>query len=159
MDDQLICTAGFEANASDYFPKSAIEHAADKRLTGREKRLELQLDEARAERGGNRFIEAGEAQYLEIPGLMKANKDAFAYVEQHPAVKAIEVEPVIEAVVAPVDVWKVPPTPELRYPEFLRLTDLYNIGEMLTQHQQTWITKYPQAAEYRVMAAQYKKVG
>lgn len=51
-NDTFVCVATFEANKSSYFPVSAIEDAANKRATGREKRAERVIDEIRAEREG-----------------------------------------------------------------------------------------------------------
>lgn len=157
LDDQLICTAGFEANATDYFPKSAVAHAADKRMAGREKRLELQLDEVHAERGGNRFIEMGEAQRLDLQGLMNADKKAFAYVEPMPAIEVSPVPPKTLDVAQADDVWAVPNEDELRYAEYLRLTKLLNIGGSVSEHQQRWLRMYPNSVEFKLMTERHKK--
>ena len=156
--DVLICTAGFEANASDYMPKSAIEHAKDKRLAGREKRLNLKLDEVYAERGSNRLIEMGEAQTLEIPGIGRFDRADLADVQPLRVVRA-DAPAVISELLAEdvVAVWNVPMTGELRYSEYLRLTDLNEKGELLTERQMTWLKRYPQAAEFKVLAAANKK--
>lgn len=157
LDDQLICTAGFEANATDYFPKSAIEHSKDKRMERREKLLTDKVEEVHAERGGNRFIEMGEAQSLDLGGLMRADKRAFAYVEPMPVIEASPVSPKTLDVAQADDVWAVPNEDELRYAEYLRLTKLLNIGGSVSEHQQRWLRMYPNSVEFKLMTERHKK--
>lgn len=156
MDDQLICTAGFEANATEYFAQSAIEHGKDKRLAGREKRVQLKLDEVYAERGGNRFVEMGEAQTIEIPGLMGGDKREFAYVE--PVIDATPVLVEMVGISHPTEaVWAVPPTDEERYDEHVRLTEFLKNGGALSEHQQVWLSGYPKTINFRLIAEKRKK--
>ena len=159
--DVLICTAGFEANASDYMPKSAIEHAKDKRLAGREKRLNLKLDEVYAERGSNRLIEMGEAQTLEIPGVGRFDRAALAEAQPLRVVRNEPVRSVIDAPAAievePVAVWRVPTVAQMRFDEFKRLTVQAEKGEMLNETQTRWIKTYALTSEYKVFAQGEKK--
>ena len=161
LDDKLICTAGFEANASDYMPKSAIEHAKDKRLAGREKRLNLKLDEVYAERGSNRLIEMGEAQTLEIPGIGRFDRADLADVQPLRVVRNEPVRSVIDAPAAievePVAVWRVPTVAQMRFDEFKRLTVQAEKGEMLNETQTRWIKTYALTSEYKVFAQGEKK--
>lgn len=66
---RLICTAQFEGNKRDYFPKSVIEADREKRAAGRKRRLEEKLEEVQAELNGNRVLEHGSANGLYDPLL------------------------------------------------------------------------------------------
>lgn len=58
QDGRYICNADFEANKRAYFPETFIEQAARKRATGRERRLQVKLQEVRDEQtGGNLVLE------------------------------------------------------------------------------------------------------
>ncbi|RJQ21988.1 MAG: hypothetical protein C4560_02905 [Nitrospiraceae bacterium] len=52
QQQRLICEAIFEANKRQFFPVSVIEQAREKRLKGRIKRLESQIDDAKIEAYG-----------------------------------------------------------------------------------------------------------
>lgn len=52
LDGRFICEAGFEANSTDYFPMPRVEQAREKRAKGREKRLQVHMDEVQAELHG-----------------------------------------------------------------------------------------------------------
>jgi len=54
LEGRFICTAGLDANKTDYFPKSVLEEAREKRALGRVKRLETHKQEALDELEGNR---------------------------------------------------------------------------------------------------------
>lgn len=172
MDDQLICTAEFEANATEYFAQSAIEYGKDKRLAGREKRVLLQLDEVQAERGKNLFVEMGQAQELEIPGLMSADKQAFAYVEPDNLLKAplktIEAAPSLQQVASgsgefvpvdengePLDVRDM--SPDERICHFYFLGMCQERGAVLTKRDAYWLGSYPKTPEYKVLHARCTK--
>ena len=160
--DVLICAAGFEANASDYMPKSAIEHAKDKRLAGREKRLNLKLDEVYAERGSNRLIEMGEAQTLEIPGIGRFDREALADVQPLRVVRDVPTPVAQEAATPLPDVreaaaWFVPRVDKARFEEFKRLTAQTEKGEVLNEQQILWLSRYVQTSEYKVFAQGEKK--
>ena len=47
----LLCTARLDAGVAEYFPHSAVKRAQDKRAEGRLKRLEVKVQEIRAEAG------------------------------------------------------------------------------------------------------------
>ncbi len=174
--DVLICVAGFEANKDAYMPQSAIEHGKDKRLAGREKRLMGHLDEVYAERGNKHIIEMGNAQVLEIPGIGRFDKNELEFIGQNreacglpaqPAMtlRVVEDEPKGMEIAGQVEharndtaqAWKVPPTGELRYPEYLRLTIEKEKGVVLDENQETWLRMYPKAPEFKVMKAQNEK--
>lgn len=53
-DQRLICMAKLDGNKSDYFPMSFVEQARETRAKGRQRRLELKIDEVQAELEGSR---------------------------------------------------------------------------------------------------------
>jgi putative transposase len=57
LDEHLICRAKFNRNKDSYFPKSAIEEAADRRAKARAKLKEQQLEEIELERRGSVTID------------------------------------------------------------------------------------------------------
>lgn len=96
---RLICTAQFEANKRDYFPKSVIESDREKRASGRKRRLENKLEEVQAELQGNRVLEHGAAAglydpLLDIPAMRipEVVQSSSATHDERPAQQAIEAE-------------------------------------------------------------------
>lgn len=62
---RLLCEAQLDGNKVAFFPRSVVEQARDNRAAGRERRLQLKLDEVRAERLGAPI----DGSYREISGV------------------------------------------------------------------------------------------
>ncbi|MEE9314375.1 MAG: Mu transposase C-terminal domain-containing protein [Rhizobiaceae bacterium] len=60
LPGKLICVAAFEGNKERYVPYSMEQKAIEDRLKGRERRLQVHMDEVQAEAAPNRFL-TGEA--------------------------------------------------------------------------------------------------
>lgn len=65
-EGRLICVAEFEANKRGYFPKSALDNAADKRAQRREKNLLNKLDEVQEELNPTRVLEHKPTERLDF---------------------------------------------------------------------------------------------
>ena len=56
LPGRLICVADFEGNKERYVPFSMEQKAIEDRLKGRERRLQVHMDEVQAEANPNRFL-------------------------------------------------------------------------------------------------------
>lgn len=154
-DGRFLTTAGFDANKRDYFPKSVIDQAREKRAMGRLKRLDAKADEVRAELHGAPAID--QMDTVIMPGFMTVTRGQLAQRAQMAELAEL-VEPIQEPVNAPVlDVmpdpvpdtapWSVPETSDARWAEWTRLKSLTE--EETNERQRKWLEMYQQSAEYR----------
>lgn len=85
-DGRLITVAKWEANRRAFFPRSVVDQARDQRAAQRQRRLEVHLDEVRAERDGVTIEAEAEPLSAEVIALADAK---LAQLEP-PAPAAIE---------------------------------------------------------------------
>jgi putative transposase len=157
-DGRLICTAELDANARDYMPQSFVEQARDKRAAGRQNRLEVKLEEVRAERSGTPALEIMERVTIQggIDLLRQkwANErelelvplDAFeAQQDWTPSAARAEPAPVEES-----NVIAIPETPQARFQKWLAIDQLLKEGGNLDDAKlNRWYGSYPQTSEHR----------
>ena len=149
---RFICQAELDGNKRDYMPKSVIEQARDKREAGRERRLEVKLEEVRLERRGAPALEM--PQQISIPGLMgNFNVSELAgRARQAELVEVRQVErPQPESAVWTIETkpnWTVPGTPAERYAEWTRINGLTE-EELGSEKQKKWRHTYQATAEFR----------
>jgi len=129
QQQRLICEAVFEANKRSYFPVSVIEMAREKRLKGRMKRLESQLDDAKVEAYGVEEITIPE-EALIVP--TEAMEDVTPDTSEETQIFE--------------EAWQ-------RY-EFL----MQHQGEMSTEDRQ-WINEYMNSREYRSIYGKEEATG
>jgi putative transposase len=98
---RFICRAGFEANKRLYFPQNFIDQAAQKRAKGRERKLNIKLDEVHAELEGHSpttifaapvELESNRSPRLVFTGLEPAAPVVAAVTINEPAPVAAQVE-------------------------------------------------------------------
>lgn len=150
-DGRLICTAELDGNKRDYMPQSVIERARDKREAGRERRLEVKLEEVRLERRGAPAIE--QADRITIPGFMNMSVTQLAerarlaqLVEAVPVTALVQVdllEPLPELMG-----WTVPGTPQERFAEWQRLSNVAE-EDLANEKQKKWRHTYQASSEFR----------
>ncbi len=66
LQGRLVCVAEFEANSREYFPRSVVEQAAEKRAQGRIARAQIRIDEAEAELRPTAQIEHAPTEALDL---------------------------------------------------------------------------------------------
>lgn len=151
-DGRFIGTAELDGNKRDYMPRSVIEQARDKRADARERRLETKLEEVRLERNGMPAIEQ-QPTVINIPGFMSmpvaqlAERARLAQlVEPLPATPPVQVD-LIDPMPEPIG-WTVPETPQARYAEWQRLSNV-NEEDLESEKQKKWRNTYQASAEFR----------
>lgn len=148
-DGRFICTAGLDANKRDYMPKSFIEQAREKRALGREKRLQVHLEEVQAELRGAPAIDQMES--VTIPGFMSVmTREQLAQRAQMAELVEHIQEPIAEAlpdIVPDTPSWSVPSTQEARWAAWNEL-QLLTEEEITDEKQRRWRTTYQATAEF-----------
>lgn len=152
-DGRFICTAELNGNQREYMPMSVIERARDKRAAGREKRLEVKLEEVREERRGAPALEQSDG--VRIPGFMTMTREQMAARARDAVFVDVVATPVTHHMADPVpdlvsDVpgWTAPKTPQARWDEWNRL-NLLGEDHYDNDKQKTWRQSYPESAEFR----------
>ena len=157
-DGRLICTAELDANARDYMPQSFVEQARDKRAAGRQNRLEVKLEEVRAERSGMPALEVLER--VTIQGGVDLLRQKWANERELELVPLDATDfqgawtpPVARAEPAPADegnVIAIPETPQARFQKWLAIDQLLKEGGNLDDAKlNRWYGSYPQTSEHR----------
>lgn len=157
-DGRLICTAELDANARDYMPQSFVEQARDKRAAGRQNRLEVKLEEVRAERSGAPALEIMER--VTIQGGVDLLRQKWAKERELELVPldATETQQVwapsaTRAEPAPAEesnVIAIPETPQARFQKWLAIDQLLKEGGNLDDEKlNRWYGSYPQTSEHR----------
>ncbi|WP_423708635.1 Mu transposase C-terminal domain-containing protein [Undibacterium sp. WLX3042] len=161
-DGRLICTAELDGNKVDYMPQSFVERARDKRAAGRERRLEVKLEEVRAEREGMPALEVShgisiqaDIEQLRAKWAQQRETEQLLQVVSH---KVIDVDCVKEA--APVEepqdtpasnVVAIPETPQARFSKWLTLDQQLNEGgEHIEPRLKHWHQSYQMSSEFRM---------
>ncbi len=155
-DGRLICTAELDGNKRDYMPQSFVERARDKRAAGREKRLEVKLEEVRAERDGTPALEIIQGVSIQTDinslrqkwALQRENEQELVPVQQLATETAWEV--MDAPAPAPSNVTVLPETPQERFRKWLALDQLLTEGGNIEDATLTrWYGTYPQSSEHR----------
>lgn len=157
-DGRLICTAELDANVRDYMPQSFVEQARDKRAASRQNRLEVKLEEVRAERNGMPALEIMER--VTIQGGVDLLRQKWANERELELVPldASETQqdwtpPTARAEPAPAEesnVIAIPETPQARFQKWLAIDQLLNEGGNLDDAKlNRWYGSYPQTSEHR----------
>lgn len=147
-----------DGNKRAHHPQPVIEQLRDKRLQGREKRLEARLEEAHAERHGTLAITHDS---IELPGLGVLNMNELrARVDSMEHAIEADFEPVTTATVTPIAAPApqgnpVPSTPDERWQLWNAIDqgqhDLNELGEHIAH----WFTTYPHSKEYMAFARRH----
>lgn len=153
-EGRFLCTAELDANKRDYMPKSVIERARDKRAAGREKRLQIKLEEVHQERHGTPVLE-NTGNTISIPGFMTINRDQLAQrarqleiVDVSPAITHTQEQASVSESVLEAPAWAVPDTPNARWAEWQRLNGK-NEEEIDSEKAKKWRHTYQATAEFR----------
>jgi putative transposase len=133
-EGEFICKAEFNGNAKEYFAKSVIEMARDKRADGRMKRAEAALEEITAERNGGNLLEA--IPVNELPGMEIIAKKVEEKVSTRMAVT-------------------IPEDPRERHLFWREWTQKSANGTAIPDELQMFMSSYPTTAKYRSWEAYY----
>ena len=133
LEGRLICTAGIDANKTDYIPKARIEEAREKRALGRIKRLETHRNEVLEELDGSRM------NVVEAEPLNERQQAIHAETVKAlaPAEKVITLEM---------------PKRETKQDRFLRAIELercIDAGSNVDPKDAQWLGGYQTTAEYK----------
>ena len=133
----FLCHAELDGNQRDYLPRSLLQQARDKRAQGRERRLQNQLQEVRAERHGQPALTLQADEVL--PGLRGQDiAGAFERLHSSPA----------STPTAKADEFAVPADPQQRLQLHRQLTAS---ATPLSPQQQRWLASYAKSHEYKVL--------
>jgi putative transposase len=141
LDGHLICTAGLDANKTDYFPKSALEEARERRARGRVRRLETHRQEALEELSGR-------------PPVI----ESAPLTEQQQAACTRTVE-ALEGQSGTVITLPQQETREDRFVRALNLEGRIAAGEYVDPEQACWLGGYQTTAEYKAQRRIYENFG
>ena len=137
----------WNANVRDFFPKSVVEQAKDKRIDAQVKRLETKISVVEAARPA-KVLE--HQQSVSLGGLVvdlnniKREAETVLLPRAEPKTDR---PPEAQVDVPKQPVWQVPATPQERIAEWHRLNEQPNISEA----QQRWLTRYPQSHEFKAL--------
>lgn len=154
-DGRLICTAELNGNLRPYAPKSFTEKAQDKRADGKLARLQTQIDEVYLERHGVPALE--NMDVVNIPGFLKINREDLAARAREAILVDAVTLPTEEMMAQPPAVecepvsaeWTVPNTPQERYAEWKRLSEMKEEA-IETELERKWRLTYQATAEFRM---------
>lgn len=152
-------TGELDGNKVDYYPMSFIEQSRDKRLKGREKRLEARLEEAYAERHGTTAISHDS---INLPGLGTLSMDQLRSraadiedaieAEYEPVSAAAEKPAQADIMAMPEPAPAVPTSPEERWQLWNAINDGHKDLDELGERLAHWFTTYPKSNEYKAYA-------
>ncbi|MDO4434747.1 MAG: Mu transposase C-terminal domain-containing protein [Alysiella sp.] len=137
----------WNANVRDFFPKSVVEQAKDKRIDAQVKRLETKISVVEAARP---VPTIEHQQSVNLGGLVvdlnniKREAETVLLPRAEPKTDRL---PEAQVDVPKQPVWQVPATPQERIAEWHRLNEQPHISEA----QQRWLTRYPQSHEFKAL--------
>jgi len=138
-DGEKICTAELDGNAMDYFPKSQVEAARERRDTGKVARLAGKI---------NRVAPGSTVQLPESRPTYTMMADSITRPEPRPEAVVLELPVVQEPEDAPAK------RPIFRHPS-ARYTWLMNNRDRWTPADHGWMEEYTSGEEYEELAEYY----
>ena len=139
VSGQFVCEAKLDANKSDFFPKSAVEAAREKRVRGMVKRAQQRMDTALRELGPT--VPEGGAAYL--------GQADMAPTTSLPLVERVEPEPAVQAAAAAGPVRPFFESASERYEWLLAHRDQWIDADA------SWLATYVAGPEYEALAEYY----
>jgi len=140
LEGRFICTAELDANKIDYFPKSVLEEAREKRAIGRAKRLETHRQEILDELEGTRM------SVIEVEPLTERQKAI-----QAKTIQALEEAPVQNVIELPRRTTK-----QGRFEEALELIAAIENKEFVAPEDAQWLGGYQTTPEYKAQMRIYE---
>lgn len=169
-DGRLVCTAELDGNKVDYMPQSFVERARDKRAAGRERRLEVKLEEVRAEREGMPALEVShgvriqtDISQLRSRWAKERENEQLLQIVSNRIVDAPyqhEVTQTEELQATPIsNVIAIPETPQARFSKWLALDQQINEGGETTDPVLArWHQSYQMSSEFRTFYRRHQGV-
>lgn len=160
LDGRYVCEAEFNGNARDMFAKDYVDRMRDQRAQGREKRLQRQLDEVRAEQRGTFQLEASDVlditreiidarpeRPLELAtGLVATARQTLAEL------RAEVDQPRIDSFELPTDM-------ESRYRLWLRLDARMQAGDGLNEREMNFWRSFAHTTDFAVQKQMFEEFG
>ena len=148
-DGRFVCHADWNANSAAYFPQPVVEQKRDARADAALRRLDEKREAVEFERTGRPALSV--VTEPTVPGI--SGRDiAGAFERLAPMDVPTATEPPLRVVedIEPMG-FQVPGTPQLRYRQWLALSDLAEAGEMLADRETRWLASYARSHEFSVM--------
>lgn len=134
----------WNANERDFFAKSVVEQAKDKRIDAQVKRLETKISVVEAARPA-KVLE--HQQSVSLGGVVVDMAQVKAKAEALAVREVVEEPKAVAAEVVEKPSWCVPSTPQARFAEWLRLSQ----SAFVPQEAEKWLQMYPKSAEFRAL--------